>query len=255
MSRRRRRNEEDVVRLVVGLAFLVAFGMATSRSFRAFVFSVAVFVLFAVVLGVGFLVFRVVRDHRRSGGQAQQSWAGRSITLDEDGIKQALEAPSAPPPLPPPELERPRAPSRDELIARLRSLDWFQFEKIVGVVYRKLGYVVTRRGGAKPDGGIDLVIEKDGVMTGVQCKQWKTWNVGVKPVREMLGALTDADLKKGVFVTLRGYTGEARELADRHGIQILNETTLADMLETADARFDPEIIAALNDARKYSDPA
>jgi restriction system protein len=92
-------------------------------------------------------------------------------------------------------------------------------------------------------------------MTGVQCKQWKTWNVGVKPVREMLGALTDADLKKGVFVTLRGYTGEARELADRHGIQILNETTLADMLETADARFDPEIIAALNDARKYSDPA
>lgn len=93
-----------------------------------------------------------------------------------------------------------------ELLQQLRSIDWFQFEKLVALAYQKLGYTVTRRGGANPDGGIDLVIEKDGQISAVQCKQWKTWNVGVKAVREFLGALTHADIQKGIFITLRGYT-------------------------------------------------
>jgi len=45
-----------------------------------------------------------------------------------------------------------------------------------------------------------------GVQTGVQCKHWKTRDLGVRAVREFLGALTDAKLKDGIFVTLAGYT-------------------------------------------------
>src|SRR5208282_420034 len=66
--------------------------------------------------------------------------------------------------------------STPDLIQQLRSIDWFQFEKLVALVYRRLGYTVTRWGGANPDGGIDLVIEKDDQRSAVQCKQWKTWN-------------------------------------------------------------------------------
>src|SRR5207248_4229346 len=84
------------------------------------------------------------------------------------------------------------------LIERLRAIDWFQFEKVVAATYRKLGYHVTRRGGANPDGGIDVIIEKEGLKTAVQCKQWKVSNVGVRPVREFLGALTDAGLTNGI---------------------------------------------------------
>jgi restriction system protein len=138
-----------------------------------------------------------------------------------------------------------------ELLERLRSIDWFQFEKLVGLVYRKLGYRVTRRGGANPDRGIDLVIEKDGLRTAVQCKQWKTWNVGVKAVREFLGALTDAGIPKGIFITLCGYTGEAKQLAQKHGIEIVNEIGLARMLEATSARFDAETLAILCDTRKF----
>lgn len=147
-----------------------------------------------------------------------------------------------------------QAPGRttiEELIRKLRSIDWFQFEKVVGVAYRKAGYHVTRRGGANPDGGIDLILEKDGQQTAVQCKQWKTWNVGVRAVREFLGALTDAGLQKGMFVTLNGYTGEARQLADKHGIEILNEAGLANLLASVDARYDPEILEVLEDTTKY----
>jgi len=142
-------------------------------------------------------------------------------------------------------------PTTDELIEQLRAVDWFQFEKVVEKIYWKLGYTVTRRGGANPDGGIDLVIEKDGQRTAVQCKQWRTWNVGVKAVREFLGALTDSGISNGIFVTIRGYTGEAKELAEKHHIEILNETGLTRMLESTDAKFDPDVLSILNDKRKF----
>jgi restriction system protein len=138
-----------------------------------------------------------------------------------------------------------------ELLEQLRSIDWFQFEKLIALTYRKLGYTVTRRGGANPDGGIDLVIEKDAHRSAVQCKQWKTWNVGVKPVREFLGALTHAKLQNGIFITLRGYTGAAKQLAEEHGIEIVNEAGLAQMLEATAATFDPETLAILRDTRKF----
>ena len=98
-----------------------------------------------------------------------------------------------------------------DLVQQLRSIDWFQFKQLVALVYRKQGYAVSRRGGANPDGGIDLVIEMNGTRTAVQCKHWKTWNVGVKAVREFLGALTDAGIQRGLFITLGGYTGDAKQ--------------------------------------------
>jgi hypothetical protein len=134
-----------------------------------------------------------------------------------------------------------------DLNEQIRTIDWFQFEKLVAIVYRKRGYAVTHRGGANPDGGIDLVIEKNGQHSAVQCKQWKSWNVGVKAVREFLGALTDAGISKGIFITLCGYTGEAKQLADKHGIEIVNEAGLVKMIEGTDARFDPEMLAILDD--------
>ena len=145
-------------------------------------------------------------------------------------------------------VERPGTTER--LINQLALIDGFQFEQLVAQVYRKQGYAVSRRGGANPDGGIDLVIEKGGTRTAVQCKHWKTWNVGVKAVREFLGALTDSGIRRGLFVTLGGYTGEAKQLADKHGIEVVNETDLARMLEATDARFDPAVLEILRDTRK-----
>src|SRR5208337_3457620 len=72
-----------------------------------------------------------------------------------------------------------------------------------------------------------------------------------KAVREFLGALTDAGIRKGIFITLRGYSGEAKQLAEKHGIEILNEVGLAKILEDTDARFDPETIAILKDTQKF----
>ena len=137
-----------------------------------------------------------------------------------------------------------------DLLGKIRSIDWFQFEKFIALIYRRRGYAVTRRGGANADGGIDLVIEKDGQRSAVQCKQWRTWNVGVKAVREFLGALTDAQIQSGIFVTLCGYTGDAKQLAEKHGIKIVNEKVLGEMIEGAGLSSDPEVLALLLDTKK-----
>ena len=46
------------------------------------------------------------------------------------------------------------------------------------------------------------------------------------------------------------HTGEAKQLAGNHGIQILNETDFAQLLERVDAEYDPEVLVLLHDKRK-----
>jgi restriction system protein len=40
-------------------------------------------------------------------------------------------------------------------------------------------------------------------------------------------------------------------MAEKHGIEIVNEMGLVHMLESSDARFDPEALAILRDIRKF----
>jgi hypothetical protein len=244
MARRWRKREPDLVGAasgVVALMVLAFFLIPQLGQVVLAISAVALCALGVVVTGlIGLGLFR---------------WTSRSVELRPSSD---FVIPGQTPAAPGSDVRgqpRPGSPPSSgttaELLDQLRSIDWFQFEKIVALLYQKLGYSVTRRGGANPDGGIDLVIEMDGSRSAVQCKQWRTWNVGVKPVREFLGALTDAGVKRGIFITLGGYTGDARALAEKHGIEIVNETGLARMLELTDARFDPVALEILRDQRKF----
>lgn len=136
------------------------------------------------------------------------------------------------------------------LSEKVRALDWFQFEKLIAAIYESKGYFVKRLGGANPDGGIDLIVENTSVRFVVQCKQWKAWKVGVRQIREFLGTLTDSRIPKGIFITLQGYTDDARALADKHNISLLSEESVIKLLEDVHWKFNPAITSALDDQRK-----
>lgn len=138
-----------------------------------------------------------------------------------------------------------------ELLEQIHHLDWFQFEKLMDLLFRNEGYRVERRGGANPDGGIDLVLESGNERWAVQCKHWKVFKVKVGQIREFIGALKDAQIERGIYITLRGYTADACQLAAKHQIQTLGEADLARMLKSANAAEDPIILALLNDQRKF----
>ena len=67
------------------------------------------------------------------------------------------------------------------------SLDGHQFEDEVASVFRRNGYkaTVSKQGG---DGGIDIILEKDGVKTAVQCKAHKSL-IGPSVARDLLGTM------------------------------------------------------------------
>jgi restriction system protein len=134
---------------------------------------------------------------------------------------------------------------------QLRKIDWFQFEKLIEQIYRHRGYSVKRIGGANPDGGVDLIIESTAEKFVVQCKHWRKWTVGVRQIREFLGTLTDSKISKGIFITLNGYSEDAKKLADKHGIRMLNESDVIKMLEDSGLMKAKEVTALFSDARKF----
>lgn len=135
--------------------------------------------------------------------------------------------------------------------AKLRKLDWFQFEKLIEHIYKYRGFSVKRLGGANPDGGVDLIVESPTDKFVIQCKHWRKWTVGVRQIREFLGTLTDSGISKGIFVTLVGYSDEAKQLADKHCIQILNESDLVRMMEESGLMYASEISNLFSDTKKY----
>lgn len=134
---------------------------------------------------------------------------------------------------------------------KLRKIDWFQFEKLIELIYQRRGFSVKRLGGANPDGGVDLLIESPAEIFVVQCKHWRKWTVGVRHIREFIGTLTDSGIPKGIFITSVGYSGEAKQLANKHGIQILNESDVVKMLEESGLIYSREISELFSDERKF----
>ena len=72
----------------------------------------------------------------------------------------------------------------------LKSLSWTEFEQLVGEAFRQQGYQVVETP-AGPDGGVDLVLRKDGEKILAQCKHWRATKVGVPIVRELFGVMAD----------------------------------------------------------------
>jgi restriction system protein len=115
----------------------------------------------------------------------------------------------------------------------IRALSWRQFESIVGEAFRRRGYTVIENLVDGPDGGIDLVLHKDGEKFYVQCKQWKQLKVGVKPVRELFGVVSASAAAGGFFVCSGSYTEEARAFAKQSGLELIDGAELQRMIEAA----------------------
>jgi restriction system protein len=83
----------------------------------------------------------------------------------------------------------------------LNGMSWQEFEMLVGEAFRRKGYAVSETGGGGADGGVDLVLKKDGEKFLVQCKQWKAFKVGVTTIRELYGVMAAGGAAGGFVVT------------------------------------------------------
>lgn len=123
------------------------------------------------------------------------------------------------------------SPSREAL----ERMSWQQFERLVGEVFRRKGFVVEERGGNGPDGGVDLVLRLGSDRYLVQCKQWKAARVGVATVRELYGVMAAEHAVGGFVVTSGQFTDEAKRFVEGRSIELVaTDTLLALVSDTAD---------------------
>ena len=97
------------------------------------------------------------------------------------------------------------AAARGGAAASIARLSLRDFERLVGEGFRHRDFLVTARGGAEPDGGIDLVLARGNERFLVQCKkQWKTPSVSVSVVRELHAVMAAEGAVGGFCGNVRG---------------------------------------------------
>lgn len=118
----------------------------------------------------------------------------------------------------------------------LDGITWQEFEVLVGEVFRRLGYQVEETGGGGADGGVDLILRRNGEKFLVQCKQWKAFRVSVEVVREMFGLMTAKGADGGFVVTSGRFTKPAHEFAQGRNLSLIDGPALLQWLHQTKAR-------------------
>lgn len=124
----------------------------------------------------------------------------------------------------------------------LNGISWQEFELVVGEAFRRQGFTVTETGGNGPDGGVDLILHKQGEKHLVQCKQWRTTKVGVTVIREFFGVMAAEGAAGGFVVTAGQFTKEARDFANGRGIRLVEGEELRRWIAVkANTRTEPPV--------------
>lgn len=112
----------------------------------------------------------------------------------------------------------------------LEKMSWSEFEDLTAEVFRRKGYRVIERGGAGPDGGVDVELRMGSDKYLVQCKQWKSLKVGVATVRELYGVMTAEGAVGGFVVASGDFTSDARSFAEGRAIKLVHTTEMLKMV-------------------------
>lgn len=108
------------------------------------------------------------------------------------------------------------------------SLNGWQFEQEVADVFEKNGYKteVTKGSG---DGGVDIIMKKNGVKYIVQCKRYNGHPATPQELRALWGVMDDFDADIAVMVATSGITDMGRAfVANKQNYEVL---TLDDIIE------------------------
>jgi len=117
-------------------------------------------------------------------------------------------------------------------IDTIRDLTWQQFEELVGEAYRRQGYRVVENDSAGPDGGVDLVLYKDGTRILVQCKHWRKRKIGVQIIREMFGLVSAEKATSGIVITSGEFTHDALAFATGKALELVSGKELARLVDS-----------------------
>lgn len=126
--------------------------------------------------------------------------------------------------------EQIRATLGQELLSKVLSLSWMDFERLVVQLLVRMGYGGSVKDAGRAlakggDEGIDGTIKEDKLgldIIYIQAKKWQTGNtVGRPEIQKFVGALAGQGAKKGIFITTSSFSREARDYVPRNETKIV----------------------------------
>jgi len=121
-----------------------------------------------------------------------------------------------------PRIQRKESRTDQEILhSSLDQLSGAEFERLLALYFRDLGYKVQEVGIGGSDGGVDLVIiDQCGEKTAVQAKCYAEHNmVGVSVVRELVGAKRNHDCILSLLITTSDLTAPAKKEAEQFKVE------------------------------------
>ena len=108
------------------------------------------------------------------------------------------------------------------------SLDGWTFEVEVAALYSAAGYQARVTRGSN-DGGVDIVLEKNGRKTVVQCKRYSS-ACAPAVIRELYGTMLHEGADEAIVVCTGGFSNAAFAFANGKPIQLVG---IEDILKMA----------------------
>ncbi len=123
---------------------------------------------------------------------------------------------------------------KSELLAKLKEVDPYYFEKIILILLNKMGYGDFVETTKSADGGIDGIINEDQLgleKIYIQAKRYAENKVRETDIRNFIGAMS-GDTRKGIFVTTSTFDEKAKTKARdaHHTIILLDGSKLVDLM-------------------------
>lgn len=124
---------------------------------------------------------------------------------------------------------------KDELLKKLMGSNPYYFEKIILILFKKMGYGDYEETPKSGDGGIDGIISQDKLGLDriyTQAKRYTQNSVGEKEIRNFIGAMS-GDVSKGIFVTTSSFDQSALKKAHddhNHKIILIDGMKLVDLM-------------------------
>lgn len=128
-------------------------------------------------------------------------------------------------------------------------LNGYDFEKEVCRHFSEQGYS-TKQTPLSNDGGVDIILNKDGEITYVQCKHHNS-QLGISVARELLGVMSAKGVKKGILATIKGVNRNCMMFCIENGIRVMYLEDFIDRRPRENAVIDLQTLQSYYYSHRY----
>jgi len=133
------------------------------------------------------------------------------------------------------DIEEEKNKRRELILQRVRSLHPTDFEYLVAVILKKLGYKDVKVIGGSGDNCIDILArDENDKGVAVQCKKYTTKKVTARDIQTFLGMmLLEQHVYKGIYITTSRFTRGVYKLSEKYynTLILIDGYKLADILK------------------------